>query len=192
MSLDFQVASLSYKSSSFATSRGNERYEGKNSESYTSGTISAFYLFGGCRHHLARWEACHMTQKANPVTLTLKIAAKPPPQPSARRAVKLKNPPAVRPVNPKNLHTAGVSKGGAAAIKNACHVFMAGIWIWCIILNGQNWDSSDNIWNVPFDFLIDIFALSNGSKYFYGNKKKGSDRDALQCQSLFWLDRNNT
>ena len=33
MSLDFQVASLSYKSSSFATSRGNERYEGKNSES---------------------------------------------------------------------------------------------------------------------------------------------------------------
>ena len=42
MSLDFQVASLSYKSSSFATSRGNERYEGKNSESYTSGTISAF------------------------------------------------------------------------------------------------------------------------------------------------------
>ena len=34
------------------------------------------------------------------------------PQPSARRAVKLKNPPAVRPVNPKNLHTAGVSKAG--------------------------------------------------------------------------------
>ncbi len=71
MSLDFQVASLSYKSSSFATSRGNERYEGKNSESYTSRTISAFSLFGGCRHHLARWEACHMTQTANPVTLTL-------------------------------------------------------------------------------------------------------------------------
>ena len=69
---------------------------------------------------------------------------------------------------------------------------MAGIWICCIISNGQNWDSSDNIWNVPFDFLIDIFALSNGSKYFYGNKKKGSDWDALQCQSLFWPDRNNT
>ena len=66
-----------------ATSRGNERYEGKNSESYTSRTISAFSLFGGCHHHLAWWEACHMTQKANPVTLTLKIAAKPPPQPSA-------------------------------------------------------------------------------------------------------------
>ena len=26
------------------------------------------------------------------------------------KAVKLKNPPAVRPVNPKNLHTVGVSK----------------------------------------------------------------------------------
>ena len=48
-----------------ATSRGNERYEGKNSESYTSRTIPVFSLFGGCRHHLARWEACHMTQKVN-------------------------------------------------------------------------------------------------------------------------------
>ena len=46
-----------------APSRGNERYEGKNSESYTSRTISAFSLFGGCRHHLARWEACHMILK---------------------------------------------------------------------------------------------------------------------------------
>ena len=44
-------------------SRGNERYEGKNSESYTSRTISAFSLFGGCRHHLALWEACHMILK---------------------------------------------------------------------------------------------------------------------------------
>ena len=52
-------------------SRGNERYDGKNSESYTSRTISAFSLFGGCHHHLARWEACHMTQKVNPVTLAL-------------------------------------------------------------------------------------------------------------------------
>ena len=33
-------------------SRGNERYEGKNSESYTSRTISAFTPFGGWRHHL--------------------------------------------------------------------------------------------------------------------------------------------
>ena len=41
-------------------SRGNERYEGKNSESYTSDTISAFSPFGGWRHHLARWEACYL------------------------------------------------------------------------------------------------------------------------------------
>ena len=34
-------------------SRGNEKYEGKNSESYTSGTISAFSPFGGWRHHLS-------------------------------------------------------------------------------------------------------------------------------------------
>ena len=34
-------------------SRGNERYEGKNSESYTSGTISAFSPFGGWCHHLS-------------------------------------------------------------------------------------------------------------------------------------------
>ena len=63
MSLDSRVAGLPYESSSFATSRGNERYEGKNSESYTSRTISAFSLFGGCRHHLALWEACHMILK---------------------------------------------------------------------------------------------------------------------------------
>ena len=41
-------------------SRGNERYEGKNSESYTSDTISAFSPFGGWRHHLARREACYL------------------------------------------------------------------------------------------------------------------------------------
>ena len=33
-------------------SRGNERYEGKNSESYTSRTISVVPPFGGWRHHL--------------------------------------------------------------------------------------------------------------------------------------------
>ena len=43
MLLDFQVASLSYKSSSFATSRGNEGYEALDIVS-------------------------HMTQTANPVT----------------------------------------------------------------------------------------------------------------------------
>ena len=60
MSLDSRVAWLPYESSSFATSRGNERYEEKNNESYTSGTISAFSPFGGWRHHLARREACHL------------------------------------------------------------------------------------------------------------------------------------
>ena len=107
MSLDFQVASLSYKSSSFATSRGNERYEGKNSESYTSRTISAFSLFGGCRHHLARWEACHMIQKVNPVTLALYSSPdRAIPQPSAQRAVKLKYLQPSGPVNLKHLFPA--------------------------------------------------------------------------------------
>ena len=47
--------------------------------------------------------SCHMTYKANPVTLTLCSSLhRAIPQPSARRAVKLKNPPAVRPVHPKN------------------------------------------------------------------------------------------
>ena len=78
MSLDSRVAGLPYESSSFATSRGNERYEGKNSESYTSDTISAFSPFGGWRHHLARREACHWIRGSrgspmNPVPL-------PPPQ----------------------------------------------------------------------------------------------------------------
>ena len=43
-------------------SRGNERYEGKNSESYTSCTIFMYHSgaspFGGWRHHLfpaVRW-----------------------------------------------------------------------------------------------------------------------------------------
>ena len=75
MSLDSRVAWLPYESSSFATSRGNERYEGKNSESYTSGTISAFSPFGGWRHHLARWESCHLIRGSqsspmNPVSLS--------------------------------------------------------------------------------------------------------------------------
>ena len=34
-------------------SRGNEGSEEKNSESYTSRTISAFSPFGGWRHHLS-------------------------------------------------------------------------------------------------------------------------------------------
>ena len=81
MSLDSRVAGLPYESSSFATSRGNERYEEKNNESYTSDTISAFSPFGGWRHHLARREACHWIRGSrgspmNPVPL-------PPPQAGA-------------------------------------------------------------------------------------------------------------
>ena len=34
-------------------SRGNEGYEGKNSKSYTSRTISAFSPFGALRHYLS-------------------------------------------------------------------------------------------------------------------------------------------
>ena len=45
VSLDSRVVSLPYESSSLATSRGNERYEGKNSESYTSRTTPAFPLW---------------------------------------------------------------------------------------------------------------------------------------------------
>ena len=42
MSLDSRVARLPYESSSFATSRGNERYGEKNRASYTSCTIPVF------------------------------------------------------------------------------------------------------------------------------------------------------
>ena len=51
MSLDFQVASLSYKSSSFATSRGNERYEEKNRRVICFMYYSSISPFGGWRHH---------------------------------------------------------------------------------------------------------------------------------------------
>ena len=59
-------------------SRGNEGYGEKNRASYTSCTISAFSPFGGWRHHLSRWEACHWIRGSrgspmNPVPL-------PPPQ----------------------------------------------------------------------------------------------------------------
>ena len=67
----------------FASSRrspqGETRsMERKNRESYISCTISAFSPFGGWRHHLARWEACHWIRGSrgspmNPVPL-------PPPQ----------------------------------------------------------------------------------------------------------------
>ena len=71
MSLDFQVASLSYKSSSFATSRGNEKIGGT----------------GYC----VTYDTDSQSRNADFILIALRAI----PQPSARRAVKLKNPPAV-------------------------------------------------------------------------------------------------
>ena len=54
--IEYQIGALPrtpFPASRDFPSRGNERYEGKNSESYTSGTISAFSPFGGWRHHLS-------------------------------------------------------------------------------------------------------------------------------------------
>ena len=49
MSLDFQVASLSYKSSSFATSRGNEKYGEEKQRVIYFMYHSAVSPFGGER-----------------------------------------------------------------------------------------------------------------------------------------------
>ena len=78
--------------------------ERKNRESYISCTIPQFPpLVVNAVSQSPECVSCHMTQKVNPVTLTLCSSPhRAIPQPSARRAVKLKNPPAVRPVNPKN------------------------------------------------------------------------------------------
>lgn len=70
MSLDFQVASLSYKSSSFATSRGNEKIGGT----------------GYC----VTYDTESQSRNADFILIALRAI----PQPSARRTVKLKNPPA--------------------------------------------------------------------------------------------------
>ena len=79
--------------------------ERKNRESYISCTIPQFPpLVVNAVSQSPACVSCHMTYKANPVTLTLCSSPhRAIPQPSARRAVKLKNPPAVRPVHPKNL-----------------------------------------------------------------------------------------
>ena len=52
MSLDSRVAGLPYESSSFATSRGNERYEEKNGGVICFMYYSSIPPFGGWRHHL--------------------------------------------------------------------------------------------------------------------------------------------
>ena len=56
MSLDSRVAGLPYESSSFATSRGNERYEEKNGGVICFMYYSSIPPFGGWRHHLSRGE----------------------------------------------------------------------------------------------------------------------------------------
>ena len=53
MSLDSRVARLPYESSSFATSRGNERYEEKNRGVICFMYYSSISPFGGWRHHLS-------------------------------------------------------------------------------------------------------------------------------------------
>ena len=53
MSLDSRVAWLPYESSSFATSRGNERYEEKNGGVICFMYYSSISPFGGWRHHLS-------------------------------------------------------------------------------------------------------------------------------------------
>ena len=71
-------------------SRGNERYGEKNRRVIYFMYHSCVSPFGGWRHHLARWEACHMTQKVNPVTLTLYSSPERAiPQPSAPQALSL-------------------------------------------------------------------------------------------------------
>ena len=79
--------------------------ERKNRESYISCTIPQFPpLVVNAVSQSPECVSCHMTQKVNPVTLTLCSSPhRAIPHPSARRAVKLKNPPALGPVNPKNL-----------------------------------------------------------------------------------------
>ena len=52
MSLDSRVAGLPYESSSFATSRGNERYEEKNRGVICFMYYSSISPFGALRHHL--------------------------------------------------------------------------------------------------------------------------------------------
>ena len=85
MSLDFQIASLSYKSSSFATSRGNEKYgEEKQRVIYFMYHFAVPPLVVNAVSQSPECVSCHMTHKANPVTLTSYSSPKRAiPQPSA-------------------------------------------------------------------------------------------------------------
>ena len=71
MSLDFQIASLSYKSSSFATSRGNEKYgEEKQRVIYFMYHSAVSPLVANAVSQSPACVSCHMIHKANLVTLT--------------------------------------------------------------------------------------------------------------------------
>ena len=103
-------------------SRGNEKIGGTgycvtydtDSQSRNADFIS---IARRAIRHLQRRRRCRPLSEANTTFLYnlrrsrapfFKNCGEAAPQPSARRAVKLKNPPAVRPVNPKNPHAAGV------------------------------------------------------------------------------------
>ena len=92
MSLDFQVASLSYKSSSFATSRGNEKIGGTGyCVTYDTDSQSRNALaspLGEEGHEVAKgWTVVILIMILDVDVIAeggiIKSAAKPPPQPSA-------------------------------------------------------------------------------------------------------------
>ncbi len=118
MSLDFQVASLSYKSSSFATSRGNEKIGG-------TGYCVTYDTDSQSRNVLASplGEEGHEVAKGWTVVILIMIldvdvtAAGGIIKLIARRAIHhpLNQPAKGRPnpLNLLNLHTVGVSNGAA-------------------------------------------------------------------------------
>ena len=106
MSLDFQVASLSYKSSSFATSRGNEKIGGTgycvtyDTDSQSRNVLASplgeegHEVAKGCtRVRMIMILDVDVTAAGGIIKL---IALRAIPQPSGQRPVKLKNPPAHR------------------------------------------------------------------------------------------------
>ena len=93
VSLDSRVASLPYESSSLATSRGNEKYGEEKQRVICFMYHSAVSPFGGERSEpiismrIMPYDIESQSRNAD----FNKLAAKPPPQPSGQRPVKLKN-----------------------------------------------------------------------------------------------------
>ena len=75
--IEYQIGALTrtpFPASRDFPSRGNERYEEKNRGVICFMYYSSISPFGGWRHHLARWEACHWIRGSrgspmNPVPL---------------------------------------------------------------------------------------------------------------------------